>query len=135
MTRVIVVGGQDLAVQVAEAIKAAGDEVTVVLPPGEPEPAVTEPPLRFVAGDPLTPAALEAAGARRCDVLVACTRSDEDNLVISLLAKRMFEVARVVARVNERENSWLFDQSWGVDAAVSPSAAVVGIVKPSALGG
>jgi trk system potassium uptake protein TrkA len=64
-------------------------------------------------------------------VLVACTRSDEDNLVVSLLAKRRFDVPRVVARVNDPANEELFNRSWGVDAVVSPSTALISIIKQS----
>jgi trk system potassium uptake protein TrkA len=72
---------------------------------------------------------LEAAGALRADVLVACTRSDEDNLVISLLAKKHFNVPRVIARVNDPANEVLFGESWGVDALVSPSTALVSLIR------
>ena len=40
----------------------------------------------------------------------------------SLLAKRHFDVPRVVARNNYPENRWLFSERWGVDFAVSASA-------------
>ncbi|MGY1454822.1 HAD-IC family P-type ATPase [Streptomyces sp. SS8] len=72
------------------------------------------------AGFPLVPisAVLERAGALTADVLIAATDRDEENLVIGLLAKRRFAVPRVVARVNDTENAWLFDGRWGVDAAI-----------------
>jgi trk/ktr system potassium uptake protein len=62
---------------------------------------------------------LEFAGLRHVDVVVAATGDDEDNLVISLLAKQEFAVPRVVARVNNPKNHGLFTESWGVDVAVS----------------
>ncbi|HEU5388586.1 MAG TPA: NAD-binding protein [Streptosporangiaceae bacterium] len=61
----------------------------------------------------LVPSVLEAAGTLKADVLVACTRSDEDNLVISLLAKKRFSVPRVIARVNDPASDELFHQAWG----------------------
>jgi trk system potassium uptake protein TrkA len=51
--------------------------------------------------------------------MVAATGDDEDNLVISLLAKQEFAVPRVVARVNNPKNHGLFNEAWGVDVAVS----------------
>jgi len=42
-----------------------------------------------------------------------CARSDEDNLVISLLAEKGFNVPRVIARVNDPANDELFTRSWG----------------------
>ena len=127
--RIIVIGGPGLPEQVAEALHAAGDEVTVIdTDPGR-ERALTKAGLRAVRGDAIVPSTLEAAGALRADVLVACTRSDEDNLVISLLAKKHFDVPRVIARVNDPANESLFDESWGVDALVSPSTALVMMIR------
>ena len=51
--------------------------------------------------------------------MAAVTGDDEDNLVISLLAKQEFGVPRVVARVNNPKNEWMFNEMWGVDVAVS----------------
>jgi trk system potassium uptake protein len=42
--------------------------------------------------------------------------------VVSLLAKRSYGVPRVVARVNNPKNAWLFTEDWGVDTAVSAPA-------------
>jgi trk system potassium uptake protein TrkA len=63
------------------------------------------------------------------DVMVAATGDDEDNLVISLLAKQEFAVPRVVARVNNPKNHWLFNESWGVDVAVSTPHQLTAMVE------
>ena len=52
--------------------------------------------------------------------MVAATGDDEDNLVISLLAKQEFAVPRVVARISHPKNQWLFNESWGVDVSSRP---------------
>jgi trk system potassium uptake protein TrkA len=103
--------------------------VTVIDTEAGRESALAKAGLRAVRGDALVPSTLEAAGALRADVLVACTQSDEDNLVISLLAKNHFNVPRVIARVNDPANDELFDQSWGVDALVSPATALVSMIR------
>ncbi len=73
--RIIVIGGKGLAEQVADALHGAGDEVTVIdTEPGR-ESALAKAGLRAVHGDALVPSTLEAAGALRADVLVACTRT------------------------------------------------------------
>lgn len=129
MMRVIVVGGAGLGEQVAGALQRAGDEVTVIdIDPGR-EAALAKAGLRAVLGDAVVPSTLEAAGALRAEVVVACTRYDEDNLVISLLAKKHFNVPRVIACVNDPSNEVLFDQSWGVDAVVSPTTALVSMIR------
>ena len=82
-----------------------------------------------VMGDACSPKVLEAAGLRSVDVAIAATGDDEDNLVISLLAKQEFAVPRVLARVNHPVNEWLFDEAWGVDLAVSPPHMLTALVE------
>ncbi len=132
--RVIVAGGGGLGVQLASALARSGNDVTVVevdAARAEVVEATSAPRDGFqvVMGNACVAETLESAGALRADVLVACTGSDEENLVISALAKRHLEVARVVARVNEDANRWLFDETWGVDAAVSQASTLVGVIE------
>ena len=61
--------------------------------------------------------------------MVAATGDDEDNLVISLLAKQEFAVPRVIARVNNSKNQWLFNESWGVDISVSTPQQLTALVE------
>jgi trk system potassium uptake protein TrkA len=72
---------------------------------------------------------LQDAGIDTCDVVMAAAGDDKVNLVFALLAKTEFGVPRVVARVNDPANHWLFDQSWGVDVAVSTPGAIVAAVE------
>jgi trk system potassium uptake protein TrkA len=69
----------------------------------------------WVVADACEVSSLDAAGLATVDVVVAATGDDEDNLVVSLLAKQEFAVPRVVARVNHQKNQWLFTESLGVD--------------------
>jgi len=124
--RIVVVGSTPLSGQLACALAASGDSVTVVRPDGG-DLELASADVRVVTGDPLL--VLEAAGSRRADVVVACTGSDADNLVVSLLAKRHFKVPRVLAQVNEADHAWLFEESWGVDEAVSVASLLVAAVK------
>ncbi len=59
---------------------------------------------------------------------IAATGDDKANLVVSLLAKTEFAVNRVVARVNDPNNEWLFTSAWGVDVAVSPPRLLAALV-------
>ena len=83
----------------------------------------------IVFGDACEPWVLESAECAKADVVVAATGDDEDNLVISLLAKQEYAVPRVVARVNHPANEWLFTETWGVDAAVSPPHVLTALVE------
>ncbi|MEU5644451.1 potassium channel family protein [Streptomyces milbemycinicus] len=69
------------------------------------------------------------AGAHTADLVIATTGEDEDNLVISLLAKRQFAVPRVAARVNDAETAWLLDRRWGVDTAVPAAAPLISLIE------
>ena len=60
---------------------------------------------------------------------MAATGDDKVNLVVSLLAKTEYGVPRVVARVNHPKNEWLFDDSWGVDVAVSTPRMLSALVE------
>lgn len=73
--------------------------------------------------------ALEEARLTECAVVVAATGDDKVNLVVSLLAKTEFGVPRVVARVNHPKNEWMFDESWGVDVAVSTPRMLSALVE------
>ena len=126
---VVVAGGGAVGAQLAQALRAAGNEVVVVESEADRARALSVQGLKVVTGNACVATTLETAGALRTDVLVACTGSDEENLVISVLAKRHLEVPRVVARVNDDANRWLFDDSWGVDASVSQASALVAVIE------
>lgn len=85
--------------------------------------------VQWFAGDACEVSNLHAAGLEGTDVMVAATGDDEDNLVVSLLAKQEFAVPRVVARVNHPKNHWLFNESWGVDVAVSTPHLLTSLVE------
>jgi trk system potassium uptake protein TrkA len=83
----------------------------------------------WMLADACAPDTLLAAGIHLCDVVVAATGDDEANLVFSLQAKTQHEVPRVVARVNDPDNAWLFTAAWGVDVAVSTPGTLVTTVE------
>ena len=80
-------------------------------------------------GDACELSLLEQLHLQDADVVVAATGDDKANLVVSLLAKTEFAVSRVVARVNDPRNEWLFDERWGVDVAVSTPRLIVSVVE------
>lgn len=89
----------------------------------------------WVQADATEPLTLQGAGLGSCDVMVAATGDDKVNLVASLLAKQEFGIRRVVARVNHPNNEWLFNESWGVDAAVSPPHLLTSLVEEAVIVG
>ncbi|GGT01297.1 potassium channel family protein [Streptomyces chromofuscus] len=127
---VIIAGAGRLGTQIAQVLSAAHNEVTLI---DVDDDRVAELegriPVHLVTGDACEPALLEHAGALTADLVIATTGDDEDNLVISLLAKRQFSVPRVAARVNDTDNAWLFDARWGVDVAVPAATPLVSLIE------
>ncbi|MDI9973944.1 TrkA family potassium uptake protein [Rhodococcus sp. IEGM 1307] len=87
------------------------------------------PEATWVHADACELSSLEAASLETYEVVIAATGDDKANLVLSLLAKTEFGVSRVVARVNDPRNEWLFDESWGVDVAVSTPRMLASLVE------
>jgi trk system potassium uptake protein TrkA len=131
--RVVIAGGGRFGGQVAQVLSALQHEITLIEQDDVRLATLgTRLTARLVAGDACEPLVLEEAGALTADLLIAATGEDEDNLVVSLLAKRQFAVPRVVARVNDPENGWLFDGRWGVDVPVSAATPLVSLVEEAA---
>ena len=83
----------------------------------------------WIVGDACEVSVLQEAGIADVDVMVAATGEDQVNLVISLLAKQEFAVPRVVARINEPRNKWLFNETWGVDVSVSTPHLLTALIE------
>ena len=80
---------------------------------GRPEGAHPRGPgAEWVQADACEVSSLEEAQLATCDVVVAATGDDKANLVVSLLAKTEFAVNRVVARVKDPRNEWLYTDAW-----------------------
>ena len=118
---VIIVGGGNTGSYLAKMLLEAGHTVRVV----EERPGVLEkmqgeiPVESIMAGDGSSPQILEGAGVLKANVLAAVTGSDETNLVITSLARFEFNVPRVIARLNNPKNAWLFTSEMGVDVALN----------------
>ena len=121
--RVAIAGAGNVGLFIANDLSSAGHEVQLI----EQNPAVvdrshTPDGVEWLVADACEVASLRMAGLERCDVVVAATGDDEDNLVISLLSKQEFGVPRVVARVQPSEERMAVQRELGcrpvgVDAA------------------
>jgi trk system potassium uptake protein len=128
--RIAIVGAGNVGSFVARDLLGRGHEVTLVEQNQDViEQLKPELDVNWVTGDACELYTLDAAVLSSCDVVVAATGDDEDNLVVSLLAKQEFAVPRVVARVNHPDNEWLFNESWGVDVAVSTPHLLTSLVE------
>src|ERR1700730_7254584 len=128
--KVAIAGAGNVGCSIATDLQNAGHEVLLI----EQDPdlvAKLRPTINVVLfeGDACEVATLHKAGMADTDVVVAATGDDEDNLVVSLLAKQEFAVPRVVARVNHPKNLWLFNETWGVDVSVSTPHLLTALVE------
>ena len=79
-------------------------------------------------GHPGDPSVLEAAGAREAHAIAAVTSNDAMNLALSFMAKTIFGVPRTIARVNNPNNAWLFNEKFRVDEAVNASDVLAHLI-------
>ncbi len=128
--RVAIAGAGNVGLFIANDLHAAGHEVQLIEQnPAVVERAVADVGVEWFIADACEVSSLKEAGLERCDVVVAATGDDEDNLVISLLAKQEFAVPRVIARVNHPKNEWMFNENWGVDLSVSTPHLITALVE------
>lgn len=84
--------------------------------------------IEVVQGDGTNVKILEDAGVAKADVVVIVTGKDEDNLVAALLVQNNFDVARVIARVNNPRNEQIF-RALGVKLTVSATAVIADLIE------
>jgi trk system potassium uptake protein TrkA len=127
---ILIVGGGKVGTSLANMLGAQGHNVTII----EVNDAVFNKLQRItlhaqrVSGDGCKPQVLLQAGVESADAVVAVTGDDEDNLVVAKLAKHEYNAGRVIARVNNPKNEWLFTPRMGVDIAISHSALLARII-------
>ncbi|WP_066712385.1 potassium channel family protein [Clostridium sp. Marseille-P299] len=119
--KVIIIGGGQVGSYLASLLLSNGHDIKVI---EYREQIFTKLENQFpqevlLFGNGSDPLILEEAGIDSANVVAAVTGSDEVNLVVSTLAKMEFGVSRVVARVNNPKNAWLFNSSMGVDVGVN----------------
>jgi trk system potassium uptake protein TrkA len=127
--RVAIAGAGAVGRSIAAELVAGEHQVMLIeRQESQYEPQTVEQ-AEWVLADACELASLEDAGMQLCDVVIAATGDDKVNLVVSLLAKTVFAVRRVVARVNDPANEWLFNEAWGVDVAVSTPRMLAAMVE------
>jgi trk system potassium uptake protein TrkA len=80
-------------------------------------------------GNPVDPSILEAAGIREVHAVAAVTSDDSNNLAICFLGKTLFEVPRTIARVNNPNNAWLFNEKFHVDVALNSADVLAHLIE------
>jgi trk system potassium uptake protein len=126
--RVAIAGAGAVGRSVAQELVANGHKILLIEQDIRKYEPHTVPAADWLLADACEVSSLEECGIEGCDVVIAATGDDKANLTVALLAKSEFGVPRVVARVNNASNEWLFTDAWGVDVAVStPHAMAAGV--------
>ncbi len=127
--RIAIAGAGAVGMSIARELLEADHEVMLIERAAAQVEPHAVPAAEWVHADACELALLEEASLQLCDVVIAATGDDKVNLVVSLLAKTEFAVRRVVARVNDPRNEWLFTEAWGVDVAVSTPRMLAAMVE------
>ncbi|WP_411285314.1 potassium channel family protein [Lapillicoccus sp.] len=127
--RVVIAGAGSVGRSIARELLHNGHQVLLIDKDADDVQASRVPEAAWLLADACEITVLEEARVQECDVVVAATGDDKANLVVSLLSKTEFGVPRTVARVNNPKNEWMFDESWGVDVAVSTPRLMTALVE------
>ncbi|MEZ4523686.1 MAG: NAD-binding protein [Thermomicrobiales bacterium] len=126
---IIVIGGGKVGFHLAWTLVEEGYEVLVIERDGSVVERIEDRLGSIVMqGDGAESSILDAAGASRADVIIASTGDDEDNLIVCQVAKRRFNVERVIARVNNPKNELLFKRL-GIDVTVSQTNVLLHLIE------
>jgi len=125
----VIMGGGRVGYYLGRTLLEEGHEITLI----ESNPEIfgmvsrqLDCPVLF--GDGTTHAIQEKAGMSRCDIFVAVTNHDQDNLIGCQVAKRDFGVAKTIARVKNPKNESVMHQL-GVDVTVSSTAIISSLIE------
>jgi len=126
----IVAGGGKVGENITRSLVRMGHEVTLVEQRRDRfEQLETELGPIVVQGDATELYVLERAGiARPPEIVLAVTGDDEDNIVISQIAKEGYGVRKAIARVNDPRNQPYFDVL-GITQTVCATSGLLGLVE------
>ncbi|MFM8320877.1 MAG: potassium channel family protein [Chloroflexota bacterium] len=127
---VLIVGGGRTGAHLASQLLSEGHQVKIIEYRSEAlaRLAAELPAETIVPGDGSSPSVLQQAGVQQAGVLVAATGEDENNLVIATLARFEFNVPRIIARVNNPKNAWLFTPEMGVDVGLNQTEILARLI-------
>jgi len=128
---VIVIGGGRTGSHLASLLFSQGHKVRVI----EHRPDILasvhhELPTEIIyEGDGTDPQVLEELDIQDANVVAAVGADDADNLVAASLAHYQYGVKRVIGRVNNPRNAWLFTPEFGVDVALNQADIIAKLIE------
>lgn len=126
----VLVGGGNVGLELAKRLIEAGHEVLLLEKDGRNASRLMQllDEENVLIGDGCEVVIQKQAGFERADVVVAVTGEDEDNLVICQMAKVLWNVDRVLARVNDPDHVDVFEQL-GIDETVSATGIIYSLLE------
>ena len=134
MKKIAVLGGGQVGSSLAKILTDDGNDITLI----DTNLSVIEDlqednDIKTIHGNASSPSILEQAEVNDCDILIATTASDEVNLVSCHLAKKMFNVPTVIARLRNSEfqvsTSGFNLDLFSINSIISPSQLVTDFIK------
>ena len=126
----IIVGGGNVGYNLGRRLIESGHEVLILeRESGQAHRLATLlDETNVMHGDGCEMLTQKEAGFGRADVVVAVTGEDEDNLVICQMAKTVWNVNRVLARVNDPGHNEIF-KKLGIDDTISATAIIYALLE------
>ena len=126
--RFLIMGCGRVGSGLARSLTDEGHDVTIM---DVRQEAFQRLPTRFrgsaIIGDGLDSAALRRAGVENTDIFVSVTQGDNRNLMAAQVAKSIFSVPRVIARVYDDSRAEIF-RELGLETLSAPKF-VTGLMK------
>src|SRR5947209_13640712 len=125
----VVAGGGEVGYHLSKALLEAGHEVMIIERDRRRALWIEEQLGSVVINAPADEGRFQSqAGCQRADAVLAGTGDDEDNLIISQLAKLKCGANRVIARVNNPKNEIVF-KAMGIDETISSTRVLMGVIE------
>ena len=126
---IIVVGGGNVGYYLVKDLKAAGHSVILMEKDRQRAARLYEDLGDLVRqGDGCESRTMQDLGVGQCDLVVAATGEDEDNLIVCQMARECFGVKRTIARVNSPANEALFTEL-GITTTVSSTRIIFNLIE------
>ncbi len=117
---ILVVGLGRVGTRLIEALEHLGHDVSVV----EEDPVLLEnintmsKPFSgtILRGVPIDIDVLKGAGIEVCDAVAAVTKDDNINIMVAQMAKEVFKIKNVIARIADPESKEIYSERFGLHA-------------------
>ena len=127
----IICGAGAVGQSIAEKLSKEGFEVTVVDESKEQLKKLSDTlDIKTIIGPSSHPSILSLAGAKDCDILIAVTKSDENNMISCQIGYSLFKIPTKIARIRQQDylkGEWISlynKENLPIDAIISPENEV-----------